>query len=233
MYNVDKLPSVLALVPARKGSKGLPGKNSKNLGGFPLISWTLIAASNSKFLTKIVVSSDDPLILKIASEYGIESLIRPPELCTDNATARDVIKHALSNYPNFDYIVYLQPTSPFRSSINIDEAIELALANFGKSVISVRASSEYPELMYRQEQNGTLVKLLNNQEQNRQHFPIYLVLNGSIYIAPVSLLSESDFQFDKLKAIPYQMSNLHSLDIDTDFDFQIAEKAVLDGLKPH
>ncbi len=233
MSSLDKSPTILALIPARKGSKGLPGKNSKHLGGLPLVCWTLIAAGNSKFITKVIVTTDDPLILEIADNFGVGTLNRPPELCTDLATAQDVIGHALSAYSNFDYIIYLQPTSPFRSSKDIDAAITMAIMNLGKGVVSVKVSSESPELMYHQDQNGDLVKLLNNQTQNRQEFSKYYILNGAIYIAPVDQLSENGYRFDKIQAIPYLMSNLHSLDIDTQLDFEFAEKAISEGLKPH
>jgi CMP-N,N'-diacetyllegionaminic acid synthase len=119
-----KEKSFLAIIPARGGSKRLPNKNILNLAGKPLIEWSIDAALKSKYIDKVVVSSDDENILKIAKDK-CDIIKRPKELATDTASSIDVIKHVLDNLEKkYDYIVLLQPTSPLRNEKHIDEAIE-------------------------------------------------------------------------------------------------------------
>ncbi|MGB9578379.1 MAG: acylneuraminate cytidylyltransferase family protein, partial [Halothiobacillaceae bacterium] len=116
MADVDHL-NVLALIPARGGSKGLPGKNLRALGGKPLIQWSIEAAQRSRFVTRVVVSSDDPTILTAARAAGAETpFVRPAELAQDDTSSIDVVFHALDQLPPFDWVVLLQPTSPLRTS---------------------------------------------------------------------------------------------------------------------
>ena len=115
----------LAIIPARGGSKRLPRKNILDLCGKPLISWSIEAALKSKYISKVVVSSDDEEILNISSNFGADIIKRPYELANDTATTFDTVKHTIDNFENYDYIVLLQPTSPLRNEKHIDEAIEL------------------------------------------------------------------------------------------------------------
>ena len=127
--------SFIAIVPARGGSKRLPGKNLLLLGGKPLLQWTLEAASASKYLDEIIVSSDDPEILSVATENGVSAKLRPNELSSDTAGTVDTILYALSKYAeDFDYVVLLQPTSPLRNVDDIDFSIETHGASFKDSV---------------------------------------------------------------------------------------------------
>lgn len=114
---------ILGLIPARGGSKGVPGKNIKEINGKPLIAWTIMRAKESKRLDRIIVSTDSFKIASVAEEYGAEILHRPAELATDTASTQDVMVHALSLYPA-DTLVLLQPTSPYRSTGLIDRCIE-------------------------------------------------------------------------------------------------------------
>ena len=130
---------VLAIIPARGGSKGLPRKNIADLAGKPLIAWTIEASLNSKYITKTMVSSDDKEILDISVEYGAEIIKRPENLASDDATSESVVKHAIdcleATGEVFDIVVLLQPTSPLRNSKDIDNAIELMFSSDATSSV--------------------------------------------------------------------------------------------------
>lgn len=129
--------TVLGLIPARRGSKRLPGKNTRLLGGKPLIAWTIEAAQQSKTLTHIVCSTDDEAAMGVCLEHDVDVIVRPPELATDGATTEDVVRHALGIHrcdsPR-DILCLLQPTSPFRTAEDIDRCVEMA--RDGYSVVS-------------------------------------------------------------------------------------------------
>ena len=134
----------LAIVPARGGSKRLPGKNLLNLAGKPMIAWTIEAGLRSRYIDKVIVTSDDENILNISKSYGAEIIKRPSILANDTATTFDTVNHVIQNVEKYDYIVLLQPTSPLRNEIHIDEAIELL--NFKKpdAVISLTELEHSP-----------------------------------------------------------------------------------------
>ena len=121
---------ILAIIPARGGSKRLLRKNVLNFNGEPLIAWSIKAGLRSKYIDKVVVTSDDAEILRIAKHLGVLTINRPAELSSDIATTFDAIKHALENLEKHDYVVLLQPTSPLRNEKHIDEAIELLKSNY-------------------------------------------------------------------------------------------------------
>ena len=127
----------LAIIPARGGSKRLPRKNLLDLCGKPLIAHSIEAAQKSKYMSKVVVSSDDEEILNIAKEYKADFIKRPDELASDTATTFDALKHTLENVGKYDYVVLLQPTSPLRSEKHINEAIELLEEKNADAIISV------------------------------------------------------------------------------------------------
>jgi CMP-N-acetylneuraminic acid synthetase len=129
---------VLALITARGGSKGIPNKNIKLLGQKPLIQWTIEAARSSFYLDRIVVSSDSPTILTISEQLGCEPLLRPDYLAEDDSTSVDVILHALENIKSeYDYLILLQPTSPFRRTKDIDGIIESIVKGGSEVMVSV------------------------------------------------------------------------------------------------
>jgi len=134
MYNNK---TFLAIIPARGGSKRLPRKNILDLNGTPLIAYSIEAGLKSKYIDKVIVSSDDEEILKISKKYGALTLIRPDELAGDMATTFDAIAHTIENTKEYDYIVLLQPTSPLRDEKHIDEAIELLEGKEANAVVSV------------------------------------------------------------------------------------------------
>lgn len=131
--------SVLGLIPARAGSKRLPGKNKRKLGGIPLVVRAIFSAQNAKILNKVVVSTDDTDIMALAAASGVDVLKRPPEYATDEASSYDVILHALEYYPS-DWVCFVQCTSPFTLPKDIDGTIEIA----DPAAVSVSYGSKVP-----------------------------------------------------------------------------------------
>lgn len=149
MYKDKK---TLAIIPARGGSKGIPYKNIMNINGKPLIAYSIEAAKQSKYIDYILVSTDDDKIKEVSLQYGASvPFLRPEEISNDTAKSIDVVIHGI-NYlkesgEEFDYVVLLQPTSPLRTSQDIDEAIEILIKNEKESLVSVCEVEENPVLM--------------------------------------------------------------------------------------
>lgn len=226
MYH-DK--SIIAIIPARGGSKRLPQKNIKSIAGKPLIVWSIEAGLKSRYIDKIVVSSDDEHILKMASAYGAETLKRPQNLATDTATSYDVMVHVLEHYPEYDYIVMLQPTSPLRTSWHIDDAVEYLHQKNGEGVISVCENEHSPLWSNTLPANMDMSTFLPQEIQTKrsQDLPVYYRLNGAIYICSVEKLLETKTLFLPKGLYGYVMPREVSVDIDTQLDFDIAEMLLL------
>lgn len=218
--------TVLALITARGGSKGLPRKNIRDLGGKPLLAWTAEAAGHSRYIDRTILSSDDQEIIKIGLQYGCECpFIRPAELASDGATTMDAVHHALANIENkYEYIVLLQPTSPFRSAEDIDNCLELCLSVTAPACVSVTECEKNPYWMYSVTEDGRMNPLIPraNRPQRRQELPKAFVLNGAIYVAQSKWLSKQD-SFVQEETVAYVMPQERSLDIDTLQDFQRAQ----------
>ena len=220
---IDSL-KVLAIIPSRAGSKGLPGKNHRSIFGKPLIQWTINAALKSELIDKIIVTTDDKEIMKIAELNGILSIERPPHLATDTAIASDVITHAMENCPEFEIVLYLQPTSPCRTTEDIDKALGLLTDGNTEGVVSVTQAKEHPELMFRRDAQGKLTRVLNAQELPRQKMPNTFLVNGAVYCGYRSALLEKKGSFLQLDLIGMVMDAAFSIDIDTKEDFNKAEE---------
>ncbi len=221
-----KKTKVLAVIPARGGSKGLPGKNIKILDDKPLIAWTIEAALNAKFIEHTIVSTDCQEIVKVSRAYGAEvPFIRPDELSSDAATTSDVIKHAIDFMKSdFDIIILLQPTSPFRTSKDIENAFELYNSSNTSSVVSVCLADKSPYWYFFKDNIGMISPVLSMEGQfsRRQELPDTYLLNGAIYIVDVKkFLSHEKFIFDD--SISYVMSKESSIDIDEPLDFKLAQ----------
>lgn len=217
---------ILAIIPARGGSKGLPGKNIKLLGSKPLIAWTIEAALSAKLIEKTVVSTDCQKIAKISRTYGADvPFIRPDELSTDTATTSDVIFHAIDSVKeDFDVIVLLQPTSPFRTTKDIENAYELYNSSNTSSVVSVCLAEKSPYWYFSRDNIGMISPILNMEGQfsRRQELPDTYFLNGAIYIVDVKkFLSHKKFIFND--SLSYVMSKESSIDIDEPIDFKLAQ----------
>ncbi|GIX18286.1 MAG: hypothetical protein KatS3mg119_2472 [Rhodothalassiaceae bacterium] len=215
---------ILALIPARGGSKGVPGKNIRPLAGRPLIAWTIEAARASRFIDRVVLSSDNEDICRIAAAYGCEvPFRRPPALARDDTPGIAPVLHALEQLPGYDHLVLLQPTSPFRTTEDIDAAITRCIDTGAPSVVSVTPASQHPSWMYHIEEDGRLTHLLGEEPlARRQELPRIYALNGAIYVAHVpTLLKEKRLILPG--TIAHVMPRARSLDIDTALDFDIAE----------
>ena len=220
---------IIGIIPARGGSKGIPKKNSKLLHDRPLIDWSIRAASNSELIDRFIVSTDSTEIADIASNSGAEvPFLRPEELATDTATTRDTLVHAVNfleeSGDQYDYLVLLQPTSPFRRKGAIDKAIQLAInAKDVDMVVSVKETSSNPYyVLFEEDQQGYLKSSKNGNFQRRQDCPKVYEYNGSIYVIRISSLrNHPTMKFPK--TLKYVMSDAESIDLDTEFDWKFAE----------
>ncbi len=220
-----KNKTFLGIIPARGGSKRLPKKNVLNLNGKPLISWSIEAGLRSRYIDKLVVSSEDEEILNIAAEHKVEALIRPDELADDKTSSFDTIKHTLDNSKEYDYIVLLQATSPLRNQMHIDKAIELLEEKNADAIISVRETDHNPLWSNTIDDSLSMKGFLKDHVSNKrsQDLEKYYQLNGAIYICKVSkLLKEKGF-FLKDNIYAFKMDRKSSIDIDEKIDFKIAE----------
>lgn len=219
---------VVAIIPARGGSKGISKKNIKLLNDKPLIAYTIEAAKKSKYIDRVIVSTDDREIADISKYYGAEvPFMRPENLAQDTTQGLLVILHFLEwlyhNGYNYKYICQLQCTSPFRTEIHIDEAIEELIAGNGDSIVSMCEVKENPFWMKRIK-NNKIVDFINNQEEHfqRQNLPQVYSLNGAIHIAEADILMERKTWYTD-NTLPYIMSQETSIDIDDILDFKFAE----------
>jgi len=219
---------ILYLIPARAGSKGLPGKNTKVLGGKPLIVHSIeFALRNIKDGDELCISTDDQNVIDIANNKGVHiPFVRPKELSTDNANSYDVIMHALNHYKQnnkiFDLVLLLQPTSPFRKQEDFDKLL-LEYNNNVEMVVSVKYSKENPYFtLFEENEKGFLDKSKKGNFDKRQDCPPVFAFNGSMYLLQVSALNEKKInEFSKIKKVV--MPEERSIDIDTMGDWILAE----------
>lgn len=218
---------MLALIPARGGSKGLPGKNLRSLGGIPLIAHSIRQALDSALIARVVVSSDCPEILEISQAFGAETPFRrPDELSDDKASSLAVFRHAIENL-EVEELVVLQPTSPLRSSNDIDNAVTLFRELQADSVVSCCLAHPLQWHFY-QGDSGQLVPALPlSPSLQRQEARPALLPNGSIYCMKSAPLFERNAYLTD-RSYPYLMPRSRSVDIDSLDDFLMAE-AILKG----
>ncbi|MDE3740186.1 acylneuraminate cytidylyltransferase family protein [Pseudomonas resinovorans] len=228
---------VLAVIPARGGSKGIPRKNIHPLNGWPLIKYTIDAALAAASLSRVVVSTDDQEIASISEKLGSEVLIRPEEFSTDEAPGVAPVLHAIEVLKGFDYVVLLQPTSPLRSAWDIDAAIESCINLDAPACVSVCKAEKSPYWMYWVNNCRMEPVLISDPENNyrRQDLAVAYALNGAIYVAKTDwLLKRKSFLSDE--TVAYEMPVQRSIDIDTGLDllfceFLMGKSAIREGLK--
>lgn len=221
----------LALIPARGGSKGIPRKNIKVIAGKPLIVWTIEAALRSSLLSAVVVSTDDPEIADVARRAGAQvPFMRPAELAQDQTPGLDPVLHALDQLPQFDSVLLLQPTSPMRTTADIDACLELALRHNAPSVVSVSEADTHPYWTYRLTDAKTLTRFVDSEPiARRQDLPQALTLNGALYFAEVNWLRSSGSMLGS-ETLAYVMPRERSVDLDTPLDWKFAELLLKESL---
>jgi len=224
---------ILGLIPARGGSKRLPGKNTRLLGGKPLIQWTIEGARKSGAFAEILVSTDSPEIADIARSAGASvPWLRPAELASDSAKSIDAIRHAIGaledSGKSFDAIMLLQATSPFRSTESIVGAVsEFKRTGGFRTVVSVSPCRENPAWMNWLTPDGYLESILPNPEIGRpsQELRKAYIFNGVIYVASTSHIKAGG-DFVNGETLAYVVEDpLESLDIDDSLDWAAAEAA--------
>lgn len=212
---MKKKPFILAVIPARGGSKGVPGKNIKPIAGKPLLAWTIEHALAAKTVDRVVVSTEDPKIAAVAREWGAEVLDRPKRLATDRADTLPVLQHALKTCPA-DVLVVLQCTSPIRSKGLVDRCVGKFLREKVDSLGTV-----FPDRSY---EYGV-------EMPRRQEIRPRLVDNGNVYVNRADLILKKGDRYGKRIAI-LEISREESFEIDEPFDFWLCEKMLLER-KPH
>ena len=222
--------SVIGVIPARGGSKGVPRKNIRPLAGKPLIAWTIEAARQSHSIDRLVLSSDDEEIIAIAEEWGCESpFLRPSELALDSTPTIDVVLHLLRELPSaHDYVVLLQPTSPLRTAADIDATIEHCIAAAAPSCVSLVVAEKSPYKMYSFDSEGRMNPLLPTSTTIRQQLPTAYLTNGAVYATQRDWLLREQ-RFEGIGAVGYVMPPERSLDIDTEIDFIVAAALLRHG----
>ncbi|WP_279629547.1 acylneuraminate cytidylyltransferase family protein [Lysinibacillus capsici] len=218
-------------MPARKGSKRLPNKNIKNLNGRPLIEWTIEAAKNSRYIEEVLVSTNSEVIMEISEKMQASAPFkRPEELSTDVATTVEVLEHAIKFYEKkymkeIENIILLQPTSPLRTSHDIDNAIQYYEEKGANGVISVSECDHSPLWANKLPEDMSLDNFMNDKYKNirSQDLPTYYRLNGAIYIWNKKCFLEEKQYFLKEKTYAFLMNKKNGIDIDDELDFLIAQ----------
>ena len=225
MYKNKK---ILAVIPARGGSKGVPRKNIIEVGGHPLIKYTIDCGKNSKYLDRVIISTEDLLIKRVAEENGGDvPFLRPKELAEDTSKTIDCIVHAVDTLESmeeeYDYVMVLQNTVPLRKSWHIDEAIEMIVDSNERSLVSISEVDEHPILMRTLNEDKTVRNLLQmNSTMRRQDFPKFYKVDGAIYIQKL----DKDFNLDTSLndgKLGYVMDKKYTTDIDNYIDIKIVE----------
>lgn len=222
-------PKILAIIPARGGSKGVPRKNIRDLAGKPLIAWTIEEAKKSRYIDRLILSSEDDEIIEVAKQYGCEvPFKRPLELAQDDTPGIEPVLHAIEQCPGYDYVVLLQPTSPLRTAEDIDGCIEKLLNSDADFCVSVTEPEKSPYWMYTLE-GERMVPLLPQEELvvRRQDLPKVYALNGAVYVGKSSEVKKSK-AFLTENTVAFEMVAEHSFDIDTELDFKICEVLIKD-----
>lgn len=221
---------ILAIIPARGGSKRLPRKNILPIAGKPLIQWTIEASTLSKYVDTTFVSTDSPEIASISTDCGLNiPYLRSDSLSSDTASSMDVILDAINNFELsghvFDLVLLLQPTSPLRDYKDIDEAIELFIEKSADAVVSVTECDHSPLWANVLPCDFNLSGFIPDSvlKKRSQDMPTYYRLNGAIYLFKVKDVKNNISYLSLPKPFAFPMSKMHSIDIDDEFDFVVAE----------
>ena len=225
--------NIVSIIPARSGSKGVPGKNLRNLGEVPLIAWSITCSKKSNKIGRTIVSTNSVEYAEISKNWGAEvPFLRPDNISQDNSTDLDFVLHVLNFLKNNegipDLLVHLRPTTPFRDTLVLDQAIEFAIKNY-ENMTALRSVHEMSESAYKSfeiGQNGNLIttfarkEALDQSNMNRQTFPSTYTANGYIdVLLPSRILETGELHGSKVK--PFLTNN--TLEVDTEEDFEALE----------
>ena len=222
MINKQK---VLGIIPARGGSKGLPRKNILPFANKPLIVHSINQANKSKYIDKLILSSEDQKIIDICKSYKIDiPFIRPKSLSQDETSGLDVVFHAVENMQGYDIVVLLQPTSPLRTFKDIDKCIEKLINRDVNACVSVVETSKSPYWMFELNEHENFIPVVKNTPlvSIRQNLPRTFGINGAVYVAKIDWYKKTK-EFINEETIAYIMPKDRSIDIDTKEDFLFAE----------
>lgn len=230
--------SVLAIIPARGGSKGLPGKNIRPLCGKPLLAWPIEAAVNSRYIDRIIVSTEDETIAAVALKWGGEvPFLRPVELASDAAKSSDVLLHALNFIQNtgkkYDYLVLLEPTSPLTESSDVDSALERLHANrsVADSIVGVSSvEGHHPSFCVYVNQSNGLIEPLQEPDFSsagrRQDLQSVFSFDGSLYITATDVFQEKK-SFYHVRTLSHIFPKWKSFEIDDIVDYLCIEAMMM------
>ncbi|MCG8434433.1 MAG: acylneuraminate cytidylyltransferase family protein, partial [Gammaproteobacteria bacterium] len=229
MSNSEK-PTVLGVIPARGGSKGVPGKNIRLLSGLPLIVHTIRAAQECNLITDLVLTTDDEEIRQIAVEHGAKApFLRPDHLATDIANAVPTIQHAVEQMERilgwkFNYIAMLQPTTPLRTAEDLSNALSRLIESDADGIISVVDVDNWHPMKMKRFRGELLMDYEKPPIENppRQSLPPVYIVNGAIYATKRNVFMELN-SFQGERCLGYEMPVERSINIDNEFDFLAAE----------
>lgn len=212
---------IIAIIPARGGSKGVKNKNIRMVHGKPLIAWTIEAALNSRWINEVIVSTDNIKIAEVSKSFGAKvPFLRDASLAQDESPTIDVVLDVLHRYPDYDWGILLQPTSPLRTARDIDEMIEQCFARKGLSSVSVCQTEESPFWVYKKDDNNHLVPLFADIHiTRRQDLPMTYRLNGAMYFFNRRDLLTTKRLVNE-QTLAYEMPISRSIDLDTENDFK-------------
>lgn len=226
---------VLAIIPARGGSKGLPDKNLRLAGGKPLLAWTVDAAAGSKHVHRMVLSTNDARIAGVGRDLGADvPFMRPDYLAQDNTPGMDPVLYTIrrlaeedSYHP--DCVMLLQPTSPLRETADIDAAVEMLVRLKADGVVSLTRSRHHPYWTKKLDDDGFMTDFIRQETAAtcRQQLPAAYALNGAIYLARTSVLLERESWYTSRTA-GYIMPTERSVDVDTSWDLMLADLLLRD-----
>ena len=222
--------SVLAVITARGGSKGLPRKNLLPFRGAPLIAWTIRAAQAANSIDRLILSSDDPEIIETALSLGCEAPFRrTPDLSSDTAASVDVLLDAADRVPGYDVVVLLQPTSPLRTAGDIEATLAMMVATGAPGAVSVSEAPCHPYLIFSRDAVGRMtpfVEAAGERAWRRQDLPPAYRINGAVYAADLAWLRAGRTLCKADETVAYEMPVQRSADIDTLDDLRTAERLV-------
>lgn len=217
---------VLAIIPARGGSKGLPGKNILPLAGRPLLAWSIEAAMGCPEIDRLILSSDDADIIATARQFGCEvPFVRPAHLANDMASSVEVVLHALDALPErYEWVVLLQPTSPLRVAADISACLVACWARQVPACVTVVLAAKSPFWSYYLTDDQRMMPVLEREDTQtgRQQLPAVYTLNGAVYVARCDWF-RLHRTFMGVETCAQVMPVERSVDIDTAFDFKMAE----------